>query len=567
MPFTIEGKASRTVLSAGFAALGLRLQEAAADELPASHVASRLRDAVEAAHRGSGTYAYYLDHIGDGSDGDVVYNCGGDTYTAPYEIQGGGEGTAATARVDTESRTKVQPRVTYEPVADDEDGDGYAQMYEAWKRDLVYTEVPLYERFVSKAERDSADEGDFAGKGKSFPVLKPADVMPAVRSMGRAGSGNYGPAALKARIITIAKRKGWTKYLPKAWRGDDAAKEGARLASATSSEVRVVESSSFAVDVALREAFKPGYQIKLISPGKGSTAFYTEEVLRRDGPKVFKAGTPMRIDHPTAAEEAARPEGSVRDWGAVLAKDAVYLENHKDGPGLFSEVKPFSDHATTIAEKGPYAGVSIAAWGEPLRTNGQVVMREGVPVLASLTRADGVDMVTRAGAGGMFLSEAARASSQQGVEMNEQEQRQLAEALRTNALLLRESLRSKAITEGASVLKDVSLPAAIKTVIVENVLERALPTTATGELDAVKLAESLMAEARRIGAAYAAATGSGAVVGLGVAATPAAPTATEIAAREAAQKADEQRYREAFASLMPGAPANAIELALKGRAA
>jgi hypothetical protein len=151
--------------------------------------------------------------------------------------------------------------------------------------------------------------------------------------------------------------------------------------------------------------------------------------------------------------------------------------------------------------------------------------------------------------------------------MNEQEKQQLAEALRTNALLVRESLRTKAITEGASVLKDVSLPAAIKTVIVENVLERALPTTETGELDAVKLAESLMAEARRIGAAYAAATGSGAVVGLGVAATPAAPTAAEIAAREAAQKADEQRYREAFASLMPGAPANAIELALKGRAA
>ena len=84
----------------------------------------------------------------------------------------------------------------------------------------IYTRggIPLVERFVSKAERDTMDEGDFAGKGKSFPIAKPGDIMAAVHSMGRAGSGNYGPAALKARIIAIAKKKGWTKYLPKAWR-------------------------------------------------------------------------------------------------------------------------------------------------------------------------------------------------------------------------------------------------------------------------------------------------------------------------------------------------------------
>ena len=45
------------------------------------------------------------------------------------------------------------------------------------------------------------------GKGKSFPILKPGD------------------AALKANIIRIAKAKGWTSELPKAWEsGDDKAK-------------------------------------------------------------------------------------------------------------------------------------------------------------------------------------------------------------------------------------------------------------------------------------------------------------------------------------------------------
>ena len=73
------------------------------------------------------------------------------------------------------------------------------------------------ERFIGKAERDSADAGSFAGKNKSFPILKPGDVMAAVRSMGRAGSDNVGTSTLKANIIRIAKKKGWTKYLPQAW--------------------------------------------------------------------------------------------------------------------------------------------------------------------------------------------------------------------------------------------------------------------------------------------------------------------------------------------------------------
>src|SRR5262252_5104740 len=105
-------------------------------------------------------------------------------------------------------------------------------MEEALKAEGLYTALPLYERFIGKAERDAASSDDFAGKGKSFPILKPGDVMAAVRSIGRAGSGNLGPSGIKARIISIAKRKGWTKYLPKSWRGDDSAKEAGKPARA-----------------------------------------------------------------------------------------------------------------------------------------------------------------------------------------------------------------------------------------------------------------------------------------------------------------------------------------------
>ena len=68
-------------------------------------------------------------------------------------------------------------------------------------------------RDISQAERDDAASGDFAGKNRSFPILKPADVQAALHSIGRAGSNNYDSATLRRRILAIAKRKGFP--LPK----------------------------------------------------------------------------------------------------------------------------------------------------------------------------------------------------------------------------------------------------------------------------------------------------------------------------------------------------------------
>ena len=67
----------------------------------------------------------------------------------------------------------------------------------------------------------SAGSGDFAGKGKSFPILKASDVSwAAARSMGRAGADNYTPDVIKRNIIRIAKAKGWASELPKSWQDD-----------------------------------------------------------------------------------------------------------------------------------------------------------------------------------------------------------------------------------------------------------------------------------------------------------------------------------------------------------
>jgi hypothetical protein len=485
---------AQMVLRAGYAGLALKLQEAANADLSNSDVQARLRDTISDAHRGTGKWAYYLDHFGDDESGDVIYSVDGDTRKASYEISKGAD-NAAKCTVDTEHSTNVVPRTVYEEEADEP--DTYAAMEESFKTAKLYTALPFYERFIPKAERDSADAADFAGKNRSFPILSQADVTAAFHALGRAGSDNYSIATIRANIIRIAKRKGYK--LPKS--AEKATKESATPAEAA---LKLSESCAFPIDITLREAFGASHKIKIIAPGKGSSAFYPAEVLKRDGPKVFKAGTPMRIDHPTRADEAARPEGSVKDWGAVLATDAVWLDEHKQGPGLYAEIKPFSDHAAIIEEKGPYAGVSIRANGNALYENGKQVLRDGLPVLAEFTSAEGVDMVTRAGAGGMFLSESARTDPTNSTEGQVMEK----EAIQ---LLIKEAVGAAikpiaddriarlAVERAAGILRGTNFSPEEQAFVIEEALRTPIAVTDAGALDEAKFDAVLMAEASRIG--------------------------------------------------------------------
>ncbi len=254
------------VLRAGMLAVATKLQEAA--DVSHSDVRRRLSDAVSDAHRGTGTWASYVDHTGDGETGDVIYSADGKLKKAPYELSSVGGKTSD--NVDTDNAVSVTPCTSYDEQADDD--DQYAAMSESYKKAGLYTELPLYERFIAKSERDNADEADFAGKGKSFPILKPGDVQAAVHAMGRAGDKNVGMSTLKSRIIAIAKRKGWTKYLPKTWQGDSSSSEAAPQVQRAAGAVMLVESAATLETIVLKEA-KSDYEIKLIAPGKGSSAF------------------------------------------------------------------------------------------------------------------------------------------------------------------------------------------------------------------------------------------------------------------------------------------------------
>jgi hypothetical protein len=533
------------------------LLEAISDPLSHSDIRGALSDQLNDMHPQD--YTCVQDVFGDDSSGDVVYQHGGQMFKAPYSL--GTTNGKRTAEIDEDSKVNVVPHTSYEEEADDDDSM-VSQEAKRCVEGKLYKALPTYERFISKSERNSADATSFAGKGKSFPILKPGDVMAAVRSMGRAGSDNVGTGTLKKNIIAIAKKKGWTKYLPKAWQSGSAddnddngnTKEALRFRFASDAElgkVRLWESAETLEAIHVKEA-KADYEIKLIAPGPGSSAFYPKEVLQRDGPKVFKAGTHVYLNHPTAAEEAARPEGDVKNLAGVLSTTAEYHESHAKGPGLYARMKVFQDHAQTVEEKAPHVGMSIRASG--VAESGK--RQGGLPILKELTSAESVDVVTRAGAGGMILSEAAnRGNQHEEADMTAADVNRLVEAGVRKA-----TLPNRAREEGARLLESVTLPDKAKTKIIETVVGR---LDVSRELDLEEFGKSIAAEAKDLGEILGQAIGSGRVFGMGTAPIVIDPKEAERAKLEKKQRVKEAR--NIFEEL--GMPKEAAKIAAEGRVA
>lgn len=153
------------------------------------------------------------------------------------------------------------------------------------------------------------------------------------------------------------------------------------------------------------------YRARLIEGDRwGSSGFWSKKVVERDGPKAFPIGTLSYLNHPTATEEAERPERDVKDLAARIVSTPVY-----EGDGLYADIEVFPHTAPLIESLAATIGLSIR--GEGTGSIGEAAGRTGV-VIESLDVGHSVDFVTRAGAGGKLVSllEAARAS---GVQVRE----------------------------------------------------------------------------------------------------------------------------------------------------
>ena len=141
--------------------------------------------------------------------------------------------------------------------------------------------------------------------------------------------------------------------------------------------------------------------LKLIAPGWGSSGYYPADVLERDGPRVFAAGTKMYWDHPTVSGEAERPERSLRDLAAELVADARWMVDGVAGPGLYAEATVFELYRAHVEELAPHIGVSIRALGKA--KEGEAEGRTG-SIVEEVVSAKSIDFVTEPGAGGQILS-------------------------------------------------------------------------------------------------------------------------------------------------------------------
>ena len=275
-------------------------------------------------------------------------------------------------------------------------------------------------------------------------------------------------------------------------------------------------------------------------------------MLKRDGPNVFKAGTHVYLNHPTAAEEAARPEGDVKNLAGVLSSNAEWKESHPKGPGLYARMKVFADHGQMVEEKAPHVGMSIRASG--IAESGQ--KRDGLPVLKELTSAESVDIVTKPGARGAILTESARGTEHlQEAEMTATEVNKLVEAG-----VRRATLPNRAREVAARLLESVTLPEKAKLRIIERVVE---DLDVTQELDEKEFGKAIAKEASAEGEYLASITGSGRVIGMGIAQPEVKPK--EAKRLKEAEKERKREARDVFESL--GMPKEAAKIAAAGRVA
>lgn len=195
--------------------------------------------------------------------------------------------------------------------------------------------------------------------------------------------------------ITVdgSRQRAWSSAL------DDFLDEAAPGAECNLTErVSLTEATATLDRVQQTQAAKGRFKALLIKAGWGSSGYYSEALLKRDGPATWPVGTRMHLDHQTAQEAADRPEGSVRDWASEIVSTPAWDPVER---GLVAEIQVFPQWRGLLnPEFAGRVGLSIRASGRV--RHGEAEGRQG-PIVESLEEGISVDWVTQAGAGGRVL--------------------------------------------------------------------------------------------------------------------------------------------------------------------
>jgi hypothetical protein len=134
------------------------------------------------------------------------------------------------------------------------------------------------------------------------------------------------------------------------------------------------------------------WQAVLITPGKGSSGFYGEEMLAEYGPIAFPKGTHSYVDHPKEDGEVRSPKNLM----GVLAEDAYFQE----GVGLVAEIEVMPHWVEFVEAVAPHTGLSIYAMGEGKWEDDELVVESLIPHVQN-----SVDLVSYPGRPGSKLAD------------------------------------------------------------------------------------------------------------------------------------------------------------------
>lgn len=455
---------------AGAKALALIAREAAdASDVSANNLRDWLSDALRDARGDSDGYGwcYLADFIGDGESGVVIFCCDGDLTQAPYTItQTDGN---ISVDIDVMQCVDVVQTTTY-------------------KREGM-------EGMAMEAAKVPVKNAKMAAKFK--PFAKKAAKKAKAAAVTEAGARH---SKTDQSLIQTIHDHSIALGADTGAAADDANDNGVD----ESAPLEVIGDA-----IPLREGAvgQDGtVLLKAISPGWGSCGFYPAEVLERDLPTIYPAGTKNFWDHQTAAEEAARPEGSLRDLASVTSEPVQYLANGPDGPGGYVRAKAFEAFKQPIEDLAKYIGMSIRASG--IAKEGKAPDGKLGKIIEKLTHGLSIDYVTTPGAGGKVLQlfEAARGRvaqpqppvvkeslTTQENEMDAAALQKLQESVTALAADNRKLRERQAVTDAGGAITEyfatIQVSEAIKTRISGRVLAGVIPMTEAGDLDRKKVKE------------------------------------------------------------------------------
>lgn len=109
----------------------------------------------------------------------------------------------------------------------------------------------------------------------------------------------------------------------------------------------------------LREQTGSRWSVTIITPGRGSSGLYTEEILARDAGTAFPKGTKLWWKHPEEGQGAG--DRDPRDQWGYLTEDARW---DTEAGSVIGDVQVLEHWRPVVNSLGTQADLSIYAWAE-----------------------------------------------------------------------------------------------------------------------------------------------------------------------------------------------------------